>query len=322
MASPWAHPRSRGEHGGFCRFRSFFRGSSPLARGTRRCLLYDQGGEGLIPARAGNTTGISSAEPSLRAHPRSRGEHSSKLPASSTAGGSSPLARGTRLCRLRRRQHRRLIPARAGNTRRPFGQCRGLRAHPRSRGEHFFFWRLARALEGSSPLARGTPHSPVSSFSRTGLIPARAGNTGVSNLVGAAGGAHPRSRGEHVIAFLMGSTKSGSSPLARGTHRFPFAAIQLAGLIPARAGNTCCRCAESRCYGAHPRSRGEHDEGRNMTAWKWGSSPLARGTHAAGLIPRGYPGLIPARAGNTWGVGGYAPGSGSSPLARGTPHHE
>ena len=29
-----AHPRSRGEHGDFCRFRSFFRGSSPLARGT------------------------------------------------------------------------------------------------------------------------------------------------------------------------------------------------------------------------------------------------------------------------------------------------
>ena len=53
--SCWAHPRSRGEHV----FQAFGevseQGSSPLARGTPENLVWATGGEGLIPARAGNT---------------------------------------------------------------------------------------------------------------------------------------------------------------------------------------------------------------------------------------------------------------------------
>ena len=71
------------------------------------------------------------------------------------------------------------------------------------------------------------------------------------------------------------------------------------GLIPARAGNT--EEAERRPYdyGAHPRSRGEHDPLRQATEPVKGSSPLARGTLTGASVNHEVSGLIPARAGNT-----------------------
>ena len=115
----WAHPRSRGEHTG-TRFTELrVRGSSPLARGTRRGLHAWSGFGGLIPARAGNTHPPKKRARKHRAHPRSRGEHSAVFNASRPRRGSSPLARGT----LRDDQavavRAGLIPARAGNTYRP-----------------------------------------------------------------------------------------------------------------------------------------------------------------------------------------------------------
>ena len=174
-----AHPRSRGEHTCVgCGSRRGC-GSSPLARGT---LLYDPVQERerrLIPARAGNTTrpvtitSVTSAHPRSRgehglgvfggahyfisAHPRSRGEHVKAPKAFVKITGSSPLARGTLLCGVRRHASARLIPARAGNTlRQPCTTC-AYPAHPRSRGEHTNLFLPLSFLLGSSPLARGTP---------------------------------------------------------------------------------------------------------------------------------------------------------------------
>ena len=92
-------------------------GSSPLARGTHWFQLHNPGVEGLIPARAGNTTMKIIKSKTHRAHPRSRGEHIIWDMAYGIALGSSPLARGTRHSRRRVRLHGGLIPARAGNTR-------------------------------------------------------------------------------------------------------------------------------------------------------------------------------------------------------------
>ena len=70
-----------------------------------------------------------------------------------------------------------LIPARAGNTgpRRTF--LLALRAHPRSRGEHYGLYTTGAVDEGSSPLARGTQRVHSGNQRIPGLIPARAGNT-------------------------------------------------------------------------------------------------------------------------------------------------
>ena len=113
-----AHPRSRGEHA-LIRFASYCAlGSSPLARGT----LHGGGGDParfrLIPARAGNTFRRTHSSPSWAAHPRSRGEHFGGHVVYYVAGGSSPLARGTRLPQRGGAAGFRLIPARAGNTER------------------------------------------------------------------------------------------------------------------------------------------------------------------------------------------------------------
>ena len=96
-------------------------GSSPLARGTH---LHEGGGHGdrrLIPARAGNTALTGTRSPTFTAHPRSRGEHAFEKATGYDVFGSSPLARGTPGYTAGVRGSRRLIPARAGNTKVPSG---------------------------------------------------------------------------------------------------------------------------------------------------------------------------------------------------------
>ena len=174
--------------------------------------------------------------------------------------GSSPLARGTPQRQGRSRLIRGLIPARAGNTRPLFGHDQGTGAHPRSRGEHRRSIGHLLPLAGSSPLARGTRGQGRVRKCPAGLIPARAGNTGPCSRSSPMGRAHPRSRGEHQTAPLTISTRSGSSPLARGTPGHHLVTVAIDGLIPARAGNTLYYCRFS-CYNwAHPRSRGEHPQ--------------------------------------------------------------
>ena len=192
---------------------------------------------------------------------------------------------------------------------------------------------------GSSPLARGTPPYAGQVESRNGLIPARAGNTpAISSWVSLIW-AHPRSRGEHL--FSSGCTRIllGSSPLARGTRYAAGRGGARGGLIPARAGNTVTVTVTWSRSRAHPRSRGEHFEGRAGSCGTVGSSPLARGTQSLAEQGGVHDGLIPARAGNTPGAdsaaswmrahprsrgehgccGSVAPTCwGSSPLARGT----
>ena len=132
---------------------------------------------------------------------------------------------------------------------------------------------------------------------------------------------------------------AGSSPLARGTHDKFRDATGTFGLIPARAGNTGSSGRTIQRWRAHPRSRGEHRVNALIQITPSGSSPLARGTRVLNAYVAGSVGLIPARAGNTYGTGEcrLAPGAhprsrgehnlcvccatsgvGSSPLARGT----
>ena len=115
LARRWAHPRSRREHTIRWTWWITGKGSSPLARGTHAGPVPQVAHARFIPARAGNTGGMSEYLSSGAAHPRSRGEH---LPDSHTLWlrpGSSPLARGTPLLRSLRNHVGRLIPARAGN---------------------------------------------------------------------------------------------------------------------------------------------------------------------------------------------------------------
>ena len=233
-----AHPRSRGEHLPPPRSSRHFRGSSPLARGTRLACLRAFASKRLIPARAGNTS-----PPRHVARPE---------------GGSSPLARGTRLIAPNFSPPARLIPARAGNTwERALNNMRAS-AHPRSRGEHEAIVAGMFPPRGSSPLARGTRNLNTAGHANRRLIPARAGNTESVNFHGGGSSAHPRSRGEHLNTEPIASVTDGSSPLARGTRHTAFDTRLGLRLIPARAGNTKTAPEPPASTAAHPRSRGEH----------------------------------------------------------------
>ena len=155
------------------------RGSSPLARGTPSPTAPARSSKRLIPARAGNTGGYAPGGRYTAAHPRSRGEHTSRESRICSTIGSSPLARGTQRPRGDRADGERLIPARAGNTAIRFKVNKVKAAHPRSRGEHCGILPDHKAPSGSSPLARGTLPEALVTIGDGRLIPARAGNTSV-----------------------------------------------------------------------------------------------------------------------------------------------
>ena len=153
--------------------------------------------------------------------------------------------------------------------------------------------------QGSSPLARG----PLAILSRhdqpNGLIPARAGTTQRCRRRRCGFGAHPRSRGDHLVQVIGATFAAGSSPLARGPQADKLGIGHLYGLIPARAGTTVVARYFSQPLWAHPRSRGDHRPGINGGNRDRGSSPLARGPRFRILHVNDTCGLIPARAGTT-----------------------
>ena len=69
-------------------------GSSPLTRGARLPTGGHDSPPRLIPAHAGSTITMTNEIATNRAHPRSRGEHSTPGGANRNRLGSSPLTRG------------------------------------------------------------------------------------------------------------------------------------------------------------------------------------------------------------------------------------
>ena len=154
----------------------------------------------------------------------------------------------------------------------------------------------------------------------SGIIPARAGFTGIFYTPHSEDWDHPRSRGVYTASRAGAYSGMGSSPLARGLHRNQRRGHEESRIIPARAGFT----------GA----------AGGLLVRALGSSPLARGLHTSQSVESASDGIIPARAGftrTTRSTGGPRPDHprsrgvyqiiaaeisrrlGSSPLARGLP---
>ncbi len=91
------HPRWRGEHRPAVAIAGRTNGSSPLARGTLGKRLANQCLWRFIPAGAGNTQTDRGGPGGASVHPRWRGEHGARGIKRLKSGGSSPLARGTRV---------------------------------------------------------------------------------------------------------------------------------------------------------------------------------------------------------------------------------
>ena len=117
-SAPRDHPRSRGVYCLSASLPTTVSGSSPLARG-----LPDLEGQvhqhvGIIPARAGFTRARPTPWRPVADHPRSRGVYTSMNRSEGRIRGSSPLARGLPGRGPQRPSVHRIIPARAGFTRR------------------------------------------------------------------------------------------------------------------------------------------------------------------------------------------------------------
>ena len=93
-AAARAHPRSRGEHPTFSNSDRRVSGSSPLTRGAPSNRVLEHELRGLIPAHAGSTCDARPRRGIVRAHPRSRGEHTTADAIGAVSSGSSPLTRG------------------------------------------------------------------------------------------------------------------------------------------------------------------------------------------------------------------------------------
>ena len=210
----------------------------------------------IIPARAGFTRLKSSGRRWRRDHPRSRGVYLPSLVATASIGGSSPLARGLRSPQHPVRQVRRIIPARAGFTRRLVPGCRRRWDHPRSRGVYRAGAAAGAAGPGSSPLARGLPTLTVLEPNGIGIIPARAGFTAHARRHHDILRDHPRSRGVYALTTANSPLGWGSSPLARGLPHGRAVRGHIRRIIPARAGFTRASTWRRGSPGDHPRSRG------------------------------------------------------------------
>ena len=211
-----AHPRSRGEN----LFASMVIvpswGSSPLTRGKHDEVAVDGSRGGLIPAHAGKTYRYRQTKRLSGAHPRSRGENSTRPRVLRGVVGSSPLTRGKHQGGGRRRRRMGLIPAHAGKT--VLARLGGAdaEAHPRSRGENTLPSWPPTPCEGSSPLTRGKRVAVFYGLLLSGLIPAHAGKTDRRGFRRLRDSAHPRSRGENRTVAAAQPISAGSSPLTRG----------------------------------------------------------------------------------------------------------
>ena len=297
-----AHPRSRGENDRAVGHADRGEGSSPLTRGKLPPGQDQAVVDRLIPAHAGKTGCESVLRGAHEAHPRSRGENATNEDPASAYSGSSPLTRGKRSRVPSRFPRPRLIPAHAGKTYLLHRLLSLVRAHPRSRGENRPIPRAAPWTTGSSPLTRGKRVEELETDAHRRLIPAHAGKTtdAISRMYHA--GAHPRSRGENLVATAAVDAVCGSSPLTRGKRDQRRPRQRLLRLIPAHAGKTAESGCDQRSTAAHPRSRGENLPGVAGAFNRVGSSPLTRGKHGGGRGLSRAVGLIPAHAGKTWRV--------------------
>ena len=215
--------------------------------------------------------------------------------------GSSPLARGKPGHRGGRGRPLRIIPACAGETRRPRAASTRTPDHPRLRGGNAAVGGGVGGDDGSSPLARGKPKTGWFGGVEYRIIPACAGETASAEYRILPYGDHPRLRGGNSTAMRYMRSAPGSSPLARGKLVTKRGFHVPERIIPACAGETPQSTPHRYRIGDHPRLSGGNDSIHSASLPDRGSSPLARGKRLAGRGRGQGRRIIPACAGETLG---------------------
>ena len=193
------HPRSCGANlGSNFRWLRLF-GSSPLVRGQLFCFRHAVCCVWIIPARAGPTGGVPHVACRHADHPRSCGANRACRSLTQCRSGSSPLVRGQLQERISKLAHMRIIPARAGPTKRLCYAAFVLSDHPRSCGANLRKGTPPNVMTGSSPLVRGQPCLKAKRTRVVRIIPARAGPTDNHRTSSRDTTDHPRSCGANIL---------------------------------------------------------------------------------------------------------------------------
>ena len=207
--------------------------------------------------------------------------------------------RGKRARAGRAHDRGRIIPAHAGQT--EYGEFEaGVGAdHPRACGANRFPHATKSSPSGSSPRMRGKLCAGAGGQARGRIIPAHAGQTGITHPLPPVSTDHPRAYGANPKTFSSSGMKCGSSPRMRGKlHLNPTCSMPLR-IIPAHAGQTL-RLAHARNAAAdHPRACGANNASFGMTNFPTGSSPRMRGKPVLWLACSLRFRIIPAHAGQT-----------------------
>ena len=268
-------------------------------RGKLQARGVDGVARRIIPARAGQTSPYAVWRNRSADHPRACGANAAATSSGIGWPGSSPRVRGKHRAHVGAAHTRRIIPARAGQTR-----CRrtGMRArpdHPRACGANVNTWSPIDLNIGSSPRVRGKPIRHHVARDRRRIIPARAGQTGRRARRVEQGPDHPRACGANTAHEVKTCRKHGSSPRVRGKLILLALPPRPIRIIPARAGQTISLSGTLRRRADHPRACGANQRRAFFRRFQHGSSPRVRGKLRDCAWFSAEPRIIPARAGQT-----------------------
>ena len=217
------------------------------------------------------------AKDELRAYPRQRGGTRGSDPNRRRGGGLSPPARGNprglRLFGVLLGP----IPASAGEPQMTAVSKYLPRAYPRQRGGTATYHRDPAWVQGLSPPARGNQRRAVVESDRGGPIPASAGEPCSPRSPRRSAGAYPRQRGGTEGDGDAVGIFGGLSPPARGNPADFDDVDDLAGPIPASAGEPIAGAVQFGGQWAYPRQRGGTQHTIHHTPSAAGLSPPARG---------------------------------------------
>ena len=210
------HPRACGANDMMVILSDYLIGSSPRVRGKPEALYTHVCAERIIPARAGQTRCCARQAAGWPDHPRACGANCAANPVEHAAHGSSPRVRGKPRRLLRLSCRFRIIPARAGQTRRGTSRSRTRPDHPRACGANGQHADAGHAVAGSSPRVRGKRRKGSQPHNVIRIIPARAGQTSPRWWAASYRTDHPRACGANRAATLDDMYLHGSSPRVRG----------------------------------------------------------------------------------------------------------
>ena len=175
-----------------------------------------------------------------------RGEQQDRCAPGHERQGSPPHARGAVFHVPVEPSVVGITPACAGSSVGVRIDVRYSRDHPRMRGEQYCFFCCIRNKKGSPPHARGAASVRLLRIGFRGITPACAGSRAAAACPGRPGWDHPRMRGEQSLFRLMGISRVGSPPHARGAVLPPLVILLMTGITPACAGSSRLRCYKYR----------------------------------------------------------------------------